>query len=303
MKIRKLIAGALALVLCVGLTACKGQNTTTSSDKDDETTTTTTAPGERDEMGGTVYADKQSGFQTELPEEGEEIAILHTSMGDIYVRLFPEAAPKAVKNFVTLAKNNYYDGLIFHRVIENFMIQGGDPKGNGTGGESCYGAPFEDEFDSRLHNLYGALAMANNGTDTNGSQFFINQKDADAFGTRETYTPEFQEGYAKELYEGYLTNYTKEELATYGINGWEDFVNETYVYDWIPEETWDAYLKHGGNLHLDGAFRRSGGHTVFGQVFLGMNVVESIAAVEVDESDKPKTAVVINDVEITVYKK
>ncbi|MEE1127654.1 MAG: peptidylprolyl isomerase, partial [Acutalibacteraceae bacterium] len=80
-----------------------------------------------------AYADKEYGFQTELPENGEEVAVLHTNMGDICIRLFPEAAPKAVENFKTHIKNGYYDGLTFHRVINNFMIQGGDPEGNGTG--------------------------------------------------------------------------------------------------------------------------------------------------------------------------
>ncbi|MBR2100671.1 MAG: peptidylprolyl isomerase, partial [Eubacterium sp.] len=77
--------------------------------------------------------------------------------------LLPEAAPKAVENFTTHAKNGYYDGLIFHRVIKDFMIQGGDPNGTGMGGESIWGAPFEDEFSLDARNYYGALSMANSG--------------------------------------------------------------------------------------------------------------------------------------------
>ena len=80
------------------------------------------------------------GYQLELPEAGEEIAVLSTNMGDIKIRLFPDAAPKAVENFKTHIKDGYYDGLTFHRVIDGFMIQGGDPEGNGTGGESIWGA-------------------------------------------------------------------------------------------------------------------------------------------------------------------
>lgn len=106
---------------------------------------------------------------------GDTLALMHTSMGDIRMKLFPEQAPKAVENFVTHAKNGYYDGLKFHRVIRDFMIQGGDPAGNGTGGESIWGRPFEDEFSPELHNLRGALSMANAGPGTNGSQFFIVQ--------------------------------------------------------------------------------------------------------------------------------
>lgn len=106
---------------------------------------------------------------------GDTVALMHTSMGDVKIKLFPAEAPKAVENFTTHAKNGYYDGLKFHRVIKDFMIQGGDPAGNGTGGESIWGRPFEDEFSPALHNLRGALSMANAGPGTNGSQFFIVQ--------------------------------------------------------------------------------------------------------------------------------
>lgn len=98
---------------------------------------------------------------------------LKTNMGDITLQLFPEEAPKTVENFVGLAEKGYYDGVIFHRVIPNFMIQGGDPTGSGMGGESLFGGSFEDEFSSSLFNLKGALSMANAGPNTNSSQFFI----------------------------------------------------------------------------------------------------------------------------------
>jgi len=106
---------------------------------------------------------------------GDTVAVMHTSMGDIKIKLFPKEAPKTVENFTTHAKNGYYNGLIFHRVIKDFMIQGGDPTGTGMGGESIWGRSFEDEFDPALHNLRGALSMANAGPNTNGSQFFIVQ--------------------------------------------------------------------------------------------------------------------------------
>ncbi len=105
--------------------------------------------------------------------KGNPVVILHTNMGDITLELFKKRAPKTVKNFVTHAKKGYYDGVIFHRVIEDFMIQGGDPTGTGMGGESIWGPKFEDEFSKELFNLYGALSMANAGPNTNGSQFFI----------------------------------------------------------------------------------------------------------------------------------
>ncbi|TLQ03662.1 peptidylprolyl isomerase [Pediococcus stilesii] len=98
---------------------------------------------------------------------------IKTNKGDIKIQLFDELVPKTVKNFIELAEKGYYNGVIFHRVIPDFMIQGGDPTGTGMGGESIYGKEFEDEFSNELFNLDGALSMANAGPNTNGSQFFI----------------------------------------------------------------------------------------------------------------------------------
>lgn len=105
----------------------------------------------------------------------EALVVMNTTMGPIKIKLFPEKAPKTVENFLTHAENGYYDGIIFHRVIQDFMIQGGDPTGTGMGGESIYGSSFEDEFTMDLFNIRGALSMANAGPNTNGSQFFIVQ--------------------------------------------------------------------------------------------------------------------------------
>jgi peptidyl-prolyl cis-trans isomerase B (cyclophilin B) len=111
-------------------------------------------------------------------KESSEFPIVEmvTSKGLIIIELYPDVAPKAVENFLTHSKNGYYDGLIFHRVINEFMIQGGDPLGTGTGGESVFGSPFEDEFSDQVYHFKGALSMANSGPNTNGSQFFIVQK-------------------------------------------------------------------------------------------------------------------------------
>lgn len=126
--------------------------------------------------------------------ENEKLVQMNTNMGAIKIKLFPEIAPKTVENFITHAKNNYYNGIIFHRVIEDFMIQGGDPTGTGMGGESIYGSAFEDEFSMEAFNLRGALSMANAGPNTNGSQFFIVQK-KDAFGLRQGYPQEIIDAY------------------------------------------------------------------------------------------------------------
>ncbi|GAX76906.1 hypothetical protein CEUSTIGMA_g4352.t1 [Chlamydomonas eustigma] len=101
-------------------------------------------------------------------------AILHTTKGDISLKLFPDECPRTVENFTTHAKNCYYDSVIFHRIIKGFMLQTGDPLGDGTGGESIWGGEFEDEFHKTLrHDRPGILSMANAGPGTNGSQFFI----------------------------------------------------------------------------------------------------------------------------------
>src|SRR5574344_1016569 len=104
----------------------------------------------------------------------DPIAIFDTSKGIVKIELKPKIAPKAVENFIGLAKKGYYDGQIFHRVIKGFMIQGGDPTGTGAGGESIWGKTFEDEFSPKaLFDKPYILAMANRGKNTNGSQFFI----------------------------------------------------------------------------------------------------------------------------------
>jgi cyclophilin family peptidyl-prolyl cis-trans isomerase len=102
------------------------------------------------------------------------VAKINTNMGLIEIELYEDKVPKTVGNFVGLAEKNYYDGIIFHRVIDGFMIQGGDPTGTGMGGESFYGKSFADEFHPELrHTEAGILSMANAGPNTNGSQFFI----------------------------------------------------------------------------------------------------------------------------------
>lgn len=108
-------------------------------------------------------------IETKATESGTA-AVVHTTYGDIHLRLFPEAAPKAVENFVTHSKNGYYNNTIFHRVIRKFMIQCGDPLGDGTGGESIWGKEFEDEFSTLKHDKPYTVSMANAGPSTNGSQ-------------------------------------------------------------------------------------------------------------------------------------
>ncbi len=192
-------------------------------------------------------------LQLEKPVSGDSVAIMHTTMGDIKIKLFKDETPKTFENFTTHAKNGYYNGLIFHRVIKDFMIQGGDPKGCGIGGESIWGHSFEDEFTLKLHNIRGALSMANAGPNTNGSQFFIVQADS---------VPQNMISQMKALPDAY------------------------------PEECANAYAELGGTPWLD--FR----HTVFGQVYDGMDVVDNIANTKVGANDKPVFDVIIESIEI-----
>lgn len=299
--IRRLAALLLAVCLCLGLTAC-GEGDTTATTTVPTTNRTTVAL--REEGAETAYPNEKAGFQTEAPKKGEQIAVLHTDAGDLYVRLFPEAAPKAVSNFVELANKGYYNGVIFHTVKQYDYVQTGDPSGTGTGGASADGTPFADEFDTKLLNLYGAVSMASAEPNQNGSQFIINQKNAEAFGKRDYYTPEYREKMAQDMYKSALeqTELSAEEFGKqYGITKWQDFITDKYVYDWIPAEVWDAYEKYGGNVRLDGAFRREGGNTVFGQVFKGLDVLEEIANTVTDSKYRPVVKLCIKTVEITTY--
>lgn len=122
--------------------------------------------------------------------------ILKTTQGDINLRLFPKIAPKACENFVKLVEKGYYNGIIFHRVIKDFMIQGGDPTGSGCGGNSIWGHPFEDECDANVgFDKQGLLAMANAGPSTNGSQFFITTVPTPWLHMHHTIFGEVAEGY------------------------------------------------------------------------------------------------------------
>jgi len=117
----------------------------------------------------------------------DQFVTIETTQGKIIVKLFPDVAPKAVENFTTHVSNKYYDGMVFHRIIEGFMIQGGDPTGTGRGGESIWGRTFEDEFhEDYVFDVPGLLAMANAGPGTNGSQFFITTVPTDWLNNRHT---------------------------------------------------------------------------------------------------------------------
>jgi len=123
---------------------------------------------------GFIHAENPQVNENPSSSEENMSVILETSQGNIEIKFFTDTAPKTVENFTGLVKKSYYDGIIFHRVIPNFMIQGGDPTGTGAGGESLWGGKFEDEVTPTVKfDKKGLLAMANAGPGTNGSQFFI----------------------------------------------------------------------------------------------------------------------------------
>ena len=141
--------------------------------------------------------------QLDLANQTGTKVTIETNHGNITIQLFDQLTPKTVKNFVELAQKGYYNGVTFHRVIPDFMIQGGDPTGTGAGCESIYGHSFEDEFSDQLFNFNGALSMANAGPNTNGSQFFI--------VTNENLTTNLEDqmraaGYPEEIIQHYVEN-------------------------------------------------------------------------------------------------
>lgn len=159
-----------------GISIAMGVSHDKIKEKADYITKTLEEDGIFNALEGFGMVEKELHFpQVDIETVEGPIATIKTNHGDMRIKLFPDHAPKTVANFIALSKDGYYDGVIFHRIIKDFMIQGGDPTGTGMGGESIYGDSFEDEFSEELYNVRGALSMANAGPNTNGSQFFIVQ--------------------------------------------------------------------------------------------------------------------------------
>lgn len=203
MKTKKFIAATALLTTLILFAACGPKNEKKTADSSAAETKTSESVD--------LNALKLPQL-SETVSEDEDLIEMVTTEGSIEIKLFPKQAPKTVENFITHAKDGYYNNVLFHRVIENFMIQGGDPKGDGTGGESIWNGSFDDEISNQLYNIRGALSMANAGKDaqgngTNGSQFFIVQN--------------------------------------------SDDMSDGLLKDYYPEKIIDAYKK-GGTPHLDG---------------------------------------------------
>lgn len=261
MKHHKLLKGlsilAFSTLLLAGCGDKKDKETNTSTSESETTQTS-------ESKATTPKKSKEELDKLSLPQlspdvaENEDLVELVTNMGNIKIKLFPELAPKAVENFMTHAKDGYYNGVTFHRVINEFMIQGGDPAGTGAGGESIWGEEFAPELSDQLYHIRGALAMARTNAPvtekTQGSQFYIVQNDQD---------------------------------QTSNIKGGQSTLSE----DDYPTKIFEAYKK-GGTPFLDTQY------SVFGQVIEGMDVVDKIANSETDANDKPKQEVKIEKIEI-----
>lgn len=283
---KRVISAIVAMSMIFVLTACGSENKT---DSVTNVLGNEKALVEISEL-TPVESQKKLGFQFENPQKGEEIAIITMENGKSFkLRFFPDEAPKAVYNFKKHAVDGYYDGLTFHRVMSEFMIQGGDPAGTGIGGESVWGEAFEDEFSKSLANFNGSVSMANSGQNTNGSQFFINNSQ-----TKYTTWDVMQQNY-----EFAMSNPDTFELYM-SRKGYLDMPN-------LPDEFIKLYEEYGGAPFLDGAYSTDlVGHTVFAQVFEGMDVVTEISNVEVEADmfgnmSAPKEPVVIKSVEIVIY--
>jgi len=161
---KKINTAAVVVISALLLAGC----TTPASEQDTETTTTQVQENITDEQ-ATAYTNDV------ILEQWDIVAIMETSKGDIKMKLYADEAPLTVTNFIIHAMDDYYKDTTFHRVIDDFMIQWGDPLGNGTGWESIYWEAFSDEFFDKIENLPGTISMANSGVNTNGSQFFINE--------------------------------------------------------------------------------------------------------------------------------
>ena len=234
----------ITCMLVFVLTGCekeeaKNSVSNTTSKSTNSSNTSTTKNTSKEESKVVVDYEEAAKKQMAMPEAGETVATIHIkNYGDVKVKFFEEVAPKAVENFVTHAKEGYYNGVTFHRVINEFMIQGGDPLGNGTGGESIWGADFAEELDPELVPYRGSLCMASRGLQNSprlGSQFFITQANYDEqmSKTMQMY------GYPTDLldqykqYGGYLSLYQQYTVFGQVYEGME-------IVDKIAREETDA---------------------------------------------------------------
>jgi len=283
-----LLTGALSLTACVEEVPLAEIRANLQAEIEANTPPVAEEPPQGDDdmqlLDGTMFEPLRNNSATMLQltplTPGEELAVIHTNMGDITVRFFPEEAPMAVENFTTHARNGYYDGVIFHRVIPGFMIQGGCPYGMGTGGEDIWGGRFHTEGSFNLRHFNGALAMAHAGPGTIGSQFYIVQNyDLDnSHISRFEHMIQNQDNEVGRFADGTILRYS----------------------DVNPTAALEHYIAHGGTPHLDWVENPHDGHPVFGHVVDGMDVVNTIANTAA-EASRPLEDMIIESISFIVY--
>lgn len=232
---------------------------------------------------------------------GNPVAVVDTSLGTIKIELFRHAAPKTVENFIDLVEKDFYTGIIFHRVIEEFMIQTGDPQGDGTGGP---GYSFEDEMDAGALGLDEMKALDENGA----PHPWLGLRSQDEFNAL-VLGPLFQE-MGIDSQEKLDAKREEFERRLFALTVKDVYENMGYVYQrglpsYPPKKGYVAMANRGPNTNGSQFFVNlvdtpwlTGKHTVFGKVIDGMNIVENIGSVPTDESSKPLTPVVIESIRI-----
>ncbi len=252
---KKYLAAFLSLLLCFLLLTGCGKKAD-GKNGDDQTVDNQTGVDDTQQTPPTTVTNTDLP-QLSPPKVGDTIAVFETDKGTFRAVLYPDYAPLAVENFKALVANEYYKDLLFHRVVDNFVVQTGDPTGTGTGGTSASGSPFKNEVCPELHHFTGALGMANAVADMNTSQFYVVCQNT----------------------------VSKDTVAAM----------EALADDGYPAEVVAAYQDKGGQPGLD--YR----YTVFGQVYEGLDVIEKIATVKVDEDDRPVQDVKLLSVTIEAY--
>lgn len=234
--------------------------------------------------------------------EGDTYAVIRVKKyGDITVKLFPEGAPYAVQNFIDLANSGYYDGKSVHRVVSDFMLQGGSPNGDGAGGVDSNGGSFSNEINAKLRHFYGALCYAS-AMGSNSCQFYIVNNKQEVTDAADQYAM-YSEYYASmaEQYRSMQSDYSEDSMEYAAIQQYVRFYEDSIDgLEAMAGETDNAvnekYLK-GGVPFLDG------GYTVFGQTVDGFDVIDKISAVEVavnagGEESQPVEDIIIETVVI-----
>ena len=298
MKIKNIImCAALAVSCLVGITGCQSGGNPGSNSGGNTVSAAGDGNSGGNSDGNTVSAagDGKTGGNIDavVLNEGDKIAVFEIEgFGTIKAKLYPDAAPVGVDNFIQLAEAGYYDGLKIHRVIEDFMFQGGSLNGNGTGGEAAVnGGSFGIEPNKSMRHFYGALCYAN-AMGSNSTQFYIvnnNEPQELSSSDAELYRSNADtfEQYAEQM-KGVSEDY--EQYYRFQANYYRT------IAEWVEsasDEVKAKYAELGGTPSLDGNY------TVFGQVYEGFDVIEAISAVEVEDNGNGEQSAPVSDIIIS----